>query len=379
MPFFMRGDFLQDTKDVFRTWELSKTCPEENLEFKIIHTPQLEVEKFNNLINTTLIVLDETSLLILNELNLLENFLKVLPNFSILTSFFQEINIASNSSMSTYKYLSEPILNAIQNNIERLHLIDVSEESKFSYESALEGKKGILITDDLYLTTLISINNSDIYTGNIFNALEYLYSKKILTEDIFYEKISAYCALGVVDINVRSDLLGYSIDYYLGKPNVTSYKDTGFKLIFDKSMSINRDFESKYRIFLDMFICVNISKLNYMTLLSMINKLLEKNKIYDSRTVITIWLIYCGLQRKNQISLKTWVSNDHFILWLKYKDVMKVLSPNDCSSPFLLEKVIRVICGFSKNIRRIAFYNLKSSFRPQSIEYQSLKILDKLF
>ncbi|WP_151823394.1 hypothetical protein, partial [Acinetobacter oleivorans] len=68
IPFFMRGQFLQNTGDVYTTWMKSKCCEDEELEFKMIHSSQIEENIFSNLIeNTDIILIEETSLLILDE------------------------------------------------------------------------------------------------------------------------------------------------------------------------------------------------------------------------------------------------------------------------------------------------------------------------
>ncbi|HCV3310344.1 TPA: hypothetical protein OV742_003596, partial [Acinetobacter baumannii] len=46
VPFFMRGNFLQNTRDVYTTWMLSKCCKEEETEYKITHSPQIETKVF---------------------------------------------------------------------------------------------------------------------------------------------------------------------------------------------------------------------------------------------------------------------------------------------------------------------------------------------
>ncbi|MGJ8758358.1 hypothetical protein ACSFV5_13690 [Acinetobacter sp. HC8-3S] len=46
IPFCMRGKFLQNTRDVYTTWILLKHSKEEELEFRVIHAPQMEKISF---------------------------------------------------------------------------------------------------------------------------------------------------------------------------------------------------------------------------------------------------------------------------------------------------------------------------------------------
>ncbi|MRT39274.1 DUF4365 domain-containing protein, partial [Acinetobacter sp. RIT698] len=234
IPFCMRGQFLQNTRDVYTTWILSKHSKDEELEFKVIHAPQMEKDKFFELIDISKIIcFEETSLLILNDLDLLDRLLKVLPKFSILESVFKKINLTTHEPISINNQISGTILKAIQNNIEKLQLID-DEEKDFKYDCDLNDNSILLLTDDLYLTWLVKQQNPNVSFGNIFNVLEFLYEKNILSEDEFYRGVEHFFSMGVVGVNIRSDFLGQLINYYLVKREVSSYEDTVFKTIFEK-------------------------------------------------------------------------------------------------------------------------------------------------
>jgi len=114
IPFSMRGDFLQNTRDVYTTWILSKCSKDEELEFRIVHAPQMEKDNFIKLIDISDIILfEETSLLILNELNILDKFLRILPKFSIITSVFKKLNLTTHEPISINSQISGNILKAI--------------------------------------------------------------------------------------------------------------------------------------------------------------------------------------------------------------------------------------------------------------------------
>ena len=298
IPFCMRGNFLQNTKDIYTTWILSKYSKDEELEFKIIHAPQEEEDKFFDLIHSSNIILfEETSLLILNDLNLLDSFLKVLPKFSILESVFKKINLTTHEPVSVNSQISGAILKAIHNNIEKLQLIE-DEEKYFKYDCDLNEEHILLLTDDLYLTWLVKQQNPNFSFGNVFNILEFLHAKDILNEGDFYEKTGDFFELGIMDINCRYDFLAKSIDYYLGKTGVCDYSETGFNRIFNKLLSDKSNFIDKQKLFLDMFGWVNFSDLSSEALLSLISKLLEDNPMFDPLNILNTWFVYCGLKRE---------------------------------------------------------------------------------
>lgn len=376
IPFFMRGKFLQNTRDVYTTWILSKCSKNEELEFRIIHAPQMEKGKFIELIETSDIILfEETLLLILNDLNLLDELLKVLPKFSIIDSVFKRINLTTHESMSINNQISGNILKAIQNNIDKLNLIDDYKSNNFQYVDAFKGKDGVLLTDDLYVTQLVEQENKDISFGNVFNILELLYVKDILNEDEFYKKIVDSFSLGIVDIKLGSDLLGSTINYYLGAPGVVNYENTHFKLIFDNLITQNTDFMSKQKLFLDMFNCVDIHNLSSDVLLSLISKLLEFHPLVDPQKVVDTWFIYCGLRREIIKDIDTSISIVHEVLWFKYKDVMEKLNSSIYSSKVLLDNIIRIIKSLDRNVSILAFDNLTSCFSPDSSEYKYLETI----
>ncbi|NNP76165.1 hypothetical protein A7P54_06990 [Acinetobacter sp. Ac_3412] len=376
IPFFMRGEFLQNTRDVYTTWMLSKHCTEEELEFKIIHSHQMEVEIFlNSIENTNNILIEETSLLILSDLSLLDVFLNLLPNFLILDSVFKRISLTTYNSISPNSQVSGLILKSIQNNIERLQLVCENEINDFHYDGILEGERILFLTDDFYLSVLMSEFDSNVSFANVFNVLEFLFYKNVLSKDLFFEKIVSCFSLGIVGFNIRLDFLGELVNFYLGKPDICNYELTDFKDIFDKLLDERNSFLDKKLFFFNMFSYVDINSLNPRVILSLIGKLLESNPIIDPQNVVNTWFIYCGLKielRKKSEALKSEVHKD---FWFKYKQVIEVLNDTSYSNKFLLQNIFNVTQTLDENICQLAFSNLKASFSTDSEEYQFLETL----
>jgi len=88
-----------------------------------------------------------------------------------------------------------------------LQLID-DEEKDFKYDCDLNDESVLLLTDDLYLTWLVKQQNPNVSSGNIFNVLEFLCEKNILSEDEFHEHIVNFLNVGIIDISMRFDFLG---------------------------------------------------------------------------------------------------------------------------------------------------------------------------
>uniref|UniRef100_UPI00124EBECC DUF4365 domain-containing protein n=1 Tax=Acinetobacter calcoaceticus TaxID=471 RepID=UPI00124EBECC len=312
VPFFMRGKFLQNTRDVYTTWMLSKCCKEEETEYKITHSPQIDAKVFFRLVKSSnIILIEETSLLILNDLNVLDIFLNALPKFSILDSVFKRINLTTHNYVSPNSQISGSILRAIQNNIEKLHLIDDSDDNFFNYDCVSKNEDGLFLTDDLYLSFLMEKHNSNISCANIFNVLSFLFRKNILNEEAFFEKIVDCFLLGILGFSIKFDLLSKLINYYLGGFEIYNYEDTRFKIVFDKLLAERESFSDKISLFINMFNSVDIANLSVEVLLSLIRKLLEHNPTVDPQEILNTWLVYCGLQRKIEIDSDNFVSKSH--------------------------------------------------------------------
>ncbi|WP_375037142.1 DUF4365 domain-containing protein [Acinetobacter sp. RW6] len=374
VPFFMRGKFLQNTRDVYTTWMLSKCCKEEETEYQITHSPQIEAKVFFRLVESSnIILIEETSLLILNDLNVLDIFLKTLPKFSILDSVFKRINLTTHNYVSPNSQISGAILRSIQNNIEKLHLIDDSDNNFFNYDCVSKNEDGVFLTDDLYLSVLMEKHNSYISCANVFNVLNFLFYKNILNEETFFEKIVDFFSLGILGFSMKFDLLSKLINYYLGGAEIYNYEDTRFEIVFDKLLAERESFSDKISLFINMFNSVDIANLSVEVLLSLIGKLLESNPTLDPQDILNNWLIYCGLQRKIEIDADSLVSKAHQELWLKYKEVADFLNETMYKNEFLLKDVIKKM---NDKIKGVAFENLKASFLKGSREYQYLESFD---
>lgn len=377
VPFFMRGRFLQNTRDVYTTWMLSKCCKEEETEYQITHSPQIEPKVFFRLVDSSnIILIEETSLLILNDLNVLDFFLKALPKFSILDSVFKRINLTTHNYISPNSQISGSILRAIQNNIEKLHLIDDSDANFFNYDCVSKNEYGVLLTDDLFLSVLMEQHNSNILCANVFNVLNFLFCKKNLNEEEFFEKIVNCFSFGILGLSIKFDLLSKLINYYLGGFEIYNYEDTRFKIVFDKLLAERESFSDKISLFINMFNSVDIAKLSVEVLLSLIRKLLEYNPTVDPQEILNNWLVYCGLQRKIEIDSDNFVSKSHQELWLKYKEVTNFLNEITYENEFLLKDIIKKM---NNKIKKVAFENLKASFVKGSREYQYLESFSEDF
>ncbi|WP_206540175.1 hypothetical protein, partial [Vibrio parahaemolyticus] len=115
LPFVMLDRFLSDTNDVFTSWMLSLNSAEAHLEFKINHAPQLDMKAFElGLTQSRTVIIEDTTLLILHELQLLELFLNITPEFCLLNSTFERFAKNSHPVAGTiYAGLAKDILDTI--------------------------------------------------------------------------------------------------------------------------------------------------------------------------------------------------------------------------------------------------------------------------
>jgi hypothetical protein len=101
-------------------------------------------DRFNIVLKgANILLLEETTLLILNELNLLDSFLTIVPKFSLIKSVFENITSSAHQFVGApFSLIPKKILQAIQNHLDKLKLIDIEGENSIEiYSKALKDKE----------------------------------------------------------------------------------------------------------------------------------------------------------------------------------------------------------------------------------------------
>lgn len=390
VPFCMLDNFLSDTRDIYTSWALSLHMPEDNIEFKFRHSPQLNQEKFSKLLSEGVsIIFEETSLLVLNELKILDKILDVIDKFSLLNSVYDKLSKSMHPlAGSIHNVIPKEIFEQINKHIQKLVLLKDSNENIFkSYGTPLNSQGFILLTDDLYMYQFLAIKNDQLISSNSLNIVEFLFKQNQLSEEEKFNLISKFCELGVFQPNMRMDVLSSTVNYYLNITDVVDYNESNFKPIFSKLFDSNRNPAHVIDLFIRMLVQASyIMELNSGTLLSLFRGLLLRHQFGNLKSFIALWFVFMNIYTKPYIeSSLLFTSRKNVELWLRYKELMISVCSQNLDNREFLHEIILQLSTLSNNVLIIAYEHIKSSLIPTTEEarlfesmYQNLSIKRKL-
>lgn len=390
VPFCMLENFLSDTRDIYTSWAMSLHSSEDTLEYKICHSPQLDKIKFLDCLSDGKLILEETSLLILNELKILDKLLAATTQFSLLNSVYDKLSRSTHPiAGSIHNLIPAEIIDQINRYIHKLILINDDEEENIfeSYSNALKDSDAFLLTDDLYMYQFLTIDNNKLISGNSFNVIEYLCQKKLISEDEYFNLISKFCELGVFQPNMRMDVLCSTVCYYLNAKNVVDYNETKFKPIFNKLFDSNRNSAYAIELFFRMLVqSSNEMAINAKTLLSLFRGILFRHQFKDLKSFIALWFVFMNIYTKPFIeSALLSTSRKNVELWLLYKELMLSVNSKELANKKLVHLLVVQLSAVQNDVLGIAYNHIKSCFIPMTEEarifesmYQELSVLRKL-
>ncbi len=371
VPFFMLDRFLRDTRDIFTSWVLSANTPEEHLEFKLRQAPQLEQNKYESLLlDNKPIVIEDTSLLILNELSLLDKYLDSVGEFCILDSTFKSISKSSHPiAGSIYSNIPKEILKIINNHKQKLTLfLDKDLNPIEAYQSAIKQKNATLLTDDMNFSRIVAIKNESLISFNSFNVVENLNNINSISLEDKYNSISKVCSLGIHQPNMTIKLLADTISYFTNIVGGVDYSETKLKSIFDKIFTEKRDTADAINLFLRTLIYAKENsnfKLCSETLLSFFRGLLIRHDYKGLEDFSAFWFIYsCIYTQVNLESEMIPTSKKHVELWQIYKELIIKVKGTEVSVQDLLINIALQIFTLDEQSRELAYKNIKYCFTP---------------
>lgn len=372
VPFSMLNLFLSDTGDVFTSWANSLRLSDQHLEYKIRHAPQLAKYKFESILDSgATILLDITSILSLNHINLLDEFIASVERFSIIDKVFEKINKCSHPiSGSPYSVIPKKIMRSLQNDLEKLELVKVKEASDVEEcAEAVGSVSGIFLLEDMNLRACLGLPGSNVETANIFNIVEMLRDKGYLSQEEFFEKIVAVFEMGLFEPNMRLDLLHGVFAYFFSSGEEIEYSDTRFALIFDKLFDFKRKSEFCLNLLFRMLNGpASEFEINPATLLSIFKGFLIRHPIIELPALNAHWLIFRCIQEEPDYSSLTGRSEKHYSFWHEYEQLMARCSDEGLSFDLMVRNIVRGLFEIKEQARDEAYVAIKSSFIPMTEE-----------
>jgi tetratricopeptide (TPR) repeat protein len=214
MPLCFLHKCIRDTNDVYHSWELSKATGNSLLEYKILHAPQSGDYQFSELCKRKKVLLEETTLLTLYELNVLSMFLNNINDFYLLQSVFDDLTSAAhNIGGSICSKTAKGILSQIQPHVVKLKCIADNEGAFKSYASRKKSDGTLLLTDDMKLLHLENSTDEKCSHGNSIDCLQFLFELEAITKELFYGKVMQLSELGFTCINMKLTLLSDIVHY----------------------------------------------------------------------------------------------------------------------------------------------------------------------
>ncbi|WP_111858278.1 DUF4365 domain-containing protein [Acinetobacter sp. CFCC 10889] len=393
LPFVFRQKILQNTVNIFQAWHNACDKSEKYLDYKIIHNPastnEKEIKAFIEN-SSGYIVLDETSLLLLNQLDLLDIFLKELPRFTLLRSVFNRIKSIAHDKMQLFSEQADKIWLAIQSNIDKLTLIE--EDKVLGYVESLKDSSSFIFTEDKILYVLLKEKIKDLNSGNIFNIISYLYENNAITKSIFVEKISDFFILDFKGVTFSAkNVHSYMTCMLENKTLLNEYRSSPLSKVIDYYLSSEDNQALKLKNSFVLITHITPYELSSDILSHIINHVLEYTPYFDSYYIISIYIISLGLRFNLILNPTTHISSAHKKLWEKYKELMELNSENIFTDDFLINTVLSSLLRLKinkidremtlineKNIKQ-AYLNLLLTFPLNTKEHTKIKIFKAVF
>lgn len=386
-PFAFRQKILQNTANIFQAWHNACDKSEKHLDYKIIHNPvntnEKEIKAFIEN-SSGYIVLDETNLLLLNQLDLLDIFLKELPRFTLLRSVFNRIKSIAHDKMQLFSEQADKIWLSIQSNIDKLTLIE--EDEFLEYVESLKDVPSFIFTEDKILYILLKEKIKDLNSGNIFNIISYLYENNAITKSIFVEKISEFFILDFKGVTFSAKDVHRYMAYVLeDRTLLNEYRSSPLSKLIDYYLSSEDEQAIKLRNSLVFLRYLNLYELDTDVLSNITNHILEQIYNFDSYYIISTYLLTSGLRLELRLHPTTQLSLAHKNLWKKYKALMELNSETTFTDDFLISTFLSVLLRLkintndreiiliSENNIKQAYLNLLHSFSLNTAEHTKIE------
>jgi len=394
VPFVMLEKFLSDSSDIFTSWMLSLNSGDEHLEYKIKHAPQLDMQTFESELTTDkTVIIEDTTLLILHELQLLELFLDNVSEFCLLDSTFERVAKNIHPIAGTiYNGLAKGVLDSVNKFKSKMVLFAVEGNSPVdTYIEAIKNHDALFVIDDLNLLQMVNISNKEqVVSANIFNLIEMMYNHKHLNKEDKFSLVSRASAVGFQIPNMTLSLLAETLAFHSMTLNEVDYLNTEFNVIFKKIFNTQRDTVEVVDLFFRM-IGLSINQfdmaLQPKPIAALLRSLLLRHSYKDLKSFVAFFFVYLALMTPVKIDSKLILtSQKHVNLWQLYQDILLNVTDGKSSIDELVVRIVYELFTLQERSRMLAYNNIKHCFVPmtrESItfekEYQRAAVQYQLF
>jgi tetratricopeptide (TPR) repeat protein len=378
VPFAMLGLFLSNTRDIYTSWMLAKNTPEEALEFKINQASQSSQEIFDSFSDKGAnFLVEETTLILMHELGILDSFLGNVQKFTILNSCFESMNVSCLfNSPGTINPLPQSILNIITKHRAKLRIEQDDKYNQLESYCKLTSRDGdgyIFLTDDANMLLPCGTNVEFLSHGNIYNILLSLNRNKAINDHELYELIAKVSTYGFKSINMTTNIMARVFCYFVNENE--DYTKTAFKSLFDKVFNSRRKFDEVIGVlygFLSCAIDESQVKISSNIILSLFTNFLLRHPHDSKVNFILNWFLYqCINGKESYISDLLPMSVTHAALWDVCYEMCCIAMERDVSRSELFSKISDFILKKKPDSREDIYNSVAKCFIPGTADYDS--------
>jgi len=381
VPFSMLGLFLSNTRDIYTSWMLANNTPDESLEFKINQAPQSSQEIIDiSLEQDTNFLVEETTLILMHELKILDLFLEKIGKFTVLKSCFERLNISGMHFLpGVTSTLPKNILDTITKHRVKLRIEQDDECNQLEIYQKLKSKDGegyIFLTDDANTLMFCGCNLEFKSNWNIYDILLSLNVNGDVKEYELYKLIAQVSTYGFKSINMKTDLMAQVFCHFLSTNE--DYTKTAFKELFNKVFNSRREFNEVigilYKI-LSYAIDEKQIKINSNIALPLFTNFLLRYPHESKVDFILNWFIYqCVNGKEIYISDLLPMSVTHAALWSLCYEMCCIVLEKEVKSRELFNKISDYILAKKSDSREYIYNSITKCFIAGTSDYESFSV-----
>jgi hypothetical protein len=283
IPYAMRPILLDNISDIFALWVYGKNTKRTLNEYKLSHSVSHKPAENEELDSCKKIIIDETSLIVLYELDLLDTLLNNFSTIIINKSSYQLFSRLSHATMgSIYSVIPRGILDILQKYIPKLVIagtLDVSKMLITQYIELVEQQNcPIILTDDAYLAGFLGHEIAQIEVVNTINIIDYFVRNGLVLAEQGPHLIERLCALPIINPALTIKHVTESILLNLDSAQESSILDSGFKYIFNAIFEVEREKKSAFKLVCDIFVDV-------------LNTTKSERDVTRMSEIISVWMV----------------------------------------------------------------------------------------
>lgn len=404
VPYLIVPGVLHEIRDVFDLWHRSKYMKDQYPEYCLVHSP-----KNNNFAHDdafkegSIVFIDETSLLLLHEVELLNHFFDSVYKVSMLRGTYDRFVRCSHSMDSSLLYeFPLEILHILQKNLSKIVFMGAINENLIQeYKETIEKNKiNAFCCDDLYLTEYLKLIDKNIIYFNALNVVDYLCSQSIIDDSSKYLAMSKLCGCGLHSPSIPHEdaaaALKWCVDSLRGNEVITN---SLFKHVFDSLFPLNHSFAESVILFVRIIsgtIEKSIVASNGIKSDIIIVPERLESKIIDLpkdplKDLVAYWMIRCSTDlslfdlltkwficscqiiSKKVVSVHINRSLTHHFLWELYSELCREKVDNNLNDSELFDKIASELMILTIDKQKISIDVVLQAFIPETGDYDLLK------